>query len=136
LFSAVGVFIRPPPAARKLSIHRALPANAVRGIFSSIMPTDRYFLDPHGAVTRRMRGQPGEGHHDIAKEVLPRMGIVPKDYEDHYAQMFKLKFARIVEHTDGRVEVEHTCKLSTHQKRYLKTLTSAGKTLVYVMVKR
>ncbi len=100
------------------------------------MPVDRYFLDPHGAVTRRMQGQPGEGHHDIAKEVLSKAGIVPKDYADHYAQMFKLKFVRIVEHPDGRVEVEHTSKLSAHQKRYIDALGDAGKTLVYISVKR
>ena len=100
------------------------------------MPEDRYYIDRNGAVTRRIQGLPGEGHHDIAKEVLPKLGIVPKDYEDHYAQMFKLKFVRIVEHTDGRVEIEHTCKLNTHQKRYLQALESAGKKLVYVSVQR
>ena len=83
-----------------------------------------------------MQGQPGEGHHDIAKEVLSKAGIVPKDYADHYAQMFKLKFVRIVEHPDGRVEVEHTSKLSAHQKRYIDALGDAGKTLVYISVKR
>ena len=55
------------------------------------MPEDRYFLDLTGAVTRRVQGQPGDGHHDIANEVLPKLGITPKDYADHYDQMFKLK---------------------------------------------
>ena len=128
--------IRLPSIARKLSIRHALPAVWFRATFTGIMPADRYFLDPNGAVTRRMQGKPGDGHHDIAKEVLPQLGIAPKDYADHYDQMFKLKYVRIVEHTDGRVEVEHTCKLSTAQKRYIKALEDAGKKLVNVTVKR
>ena len=123
----------PRPEPPKLT---PLPAGVFRGIFTRFMPEDRYYIDRNGAVTRRMQSQPGEGHHDIAKEVLPKLGIVPKDYEDRYAQMFKLKFVRIVEHTNGRVEIEHTCKLNTHQKRYLQALESAGKKLVYVSVHR
>jgi len=97
---------------------------------------DRYYLDKNGAVTRRAQGLPGEGHHEIAQEVLPKLGIVPKDYQDHYVQMFQLKFTRVVEHDDGRVEVEHLHELTTHQKRYLKTLSDAGKTIVNVSVMR
>lgn len=108
----------------------------VRAIFTSVMPVDRYYLDKNGAVTRRARGLPGEGHHDIAKEYLPTVGIAPKDYEDHYNQMFQLKFARVVEHDDGRVEVEHKHKLTTPQKRYIQTLAYAGKRIVCVSVKR
>ena len=96
------------------------------------MPADRYFLDPNGAVTRRMQGKPGDGHTDIAKEVLPKLGITPKDYTDHYDQMFKLKYVRIVEYSTGRVEVEHTCKLSAGQKRHIKALEETGKKLFYV----
>lgn len=81
-----------------------------------------------------MQAQPGDGHISIAKEILPTTGIVPKDGADHYDQMFRLKFIRIVEHDDGRVEVEHTSKLTTHQRRYLKALTDAGRKLVYVSV--
>ena len=83
-----------------------------------------------------MQGQPGDGHYSIAKEVLPKKGVVPKGFKDHYAQMFRLNYVRIVEHGDGRVEVEHTCKLTTHQKRFLKTLSDAGKKLEFVSVKR
>jgi hypothetical protein len=114
----------------------SLSSTVVRAIFTSVMPVDRYFLDKNGAVTRRARGLPGGGHHEIAQEVLPKLGIFPKDYEDHYKQMFKAKFARVVEHDDGRVEVEHQHKLSTAQKRYIQTLADTGKTIVYVSVKR
>ncbi len=123
----------PRPGPPKLM---PLPAGMFRGIFTSVMLEDRYYIDRNGAVTRRMQGLPCEGHHDIAKEVLAEKGIVPRDYVDHYTQMFKLKFVRIVEHIDGRVEVEHTCKLNAHQNRYLKALEAAGKKLVYVSVKR
>jgi hypothetical protein len=97
---------------------------------------ERYFLDPDGAVTRRMQGQPGSGHYDIAKELLSQAGITPKDYADYYDQMFKLNYARVVEHDDGRIEVEHPGKLTTAQKRHLKVLAKAGKTVVRVSVKR
>jgi len=100
------------------------------------MAEDKYFLDKNGAKTRRMNGGPDGDHYDIAKEYLPTVGIVPKDYADHYTQMFKAKFARVVEHDDGRVEVEHQHKLSTAQKRYIQTLADTGKTIVYVSVKR
>jgi len=83
-----------------------------------------------------MQGLPGEGHYDIAKDVLEEQGVTAKDIEDHYRQMFKLKFARIVEHDDGTVEVEHTRPLIARQKRFLKALEDAGKKLVYVSVKR
>lgn len=102
---------------------------------TSAMPS-RYFLDTSGAKTARMKGLPGQGHVDIGMEVLREKGIAPQSDTDVYAQMFRLKFARVVEHDDGRVEVEHTCKLSTHQKRCLKALADAGKTIVYSSAKR
>ena len=125
-----------PAAISTTTSRRTLPPFAFRAIFTSVMPVDRYFLDRNGAVTRRARGLPGEGHHDIAKEYLPTVGIVPKDYEDHYTQMFRLKFARVLEHDDGRVEVEHKHKLTTAQKRYIQSLAYAGKRIVRVSVKR
>ncbi|MGA2248799.1 MAG: hypothetical protein ABSH48_27910 [Verrucomicrobiota bacterium] len=113
-----------------------LPANGFHAIFTSSMSADRYFVNSDGAVTRRMRARPGDGHISIAREVLPTMGIVPKDDADLYDQMFRLKFIRIVEHDDDLVVVEHTCKLTTDQKRYLQSLTTSGKKLVYISVKR
>jgi hypothetical protein len=95
------------------------------------MPS-RYFLDTSGTKTTRMKGLPGEGHIDIGKETLAGKGIVPENDADVYAQMFKLKFVRVVEHDDGRVEVEHTSKLTPHQKRFLDALRDAGKTIVPV----
>jgi hypothetical protein len=91
------------------------------------MAIDRYFLDRNGAVTRRIQGKPGEGHVDIAKEVLPSRGIVPVDYADHYVQMYRLKFVRVVEHNDGSVEVEHGPALTAAQKRFVRALDAQGK---------
>jgi len=102
---------------------------------TSAMPS-RYFLDTSGAKTTRMQGLPGQGHIEIGKNALAEKGIVPKDDADVYKQMFRLKFARVVEHDDGRVEVEHTCKLSTQQRQYLKAFAAAGKTIVCNSVKR
>jgi hypothetical protein len=98
--------------------------------------TDRYYLDRAGVKTTRMQGPPGGGHYDIAREVLGQLGVTAKNVENHYRQMFKLQFARVVEHDDGTVEVEHTRPLTAHQKRLLKALEDAGKQLVYVSVNR
>jgi hypothetical protein len=94
------------------------------------MPADRYYLDKNGATTRRMPGQPGEGHHEIGQEVLSREGIVPKDCEDVYRQMFRLRFVRIVEHDDNTVEVEHGADLTTAQERVVEQFRRAGKRVV------
>jgi hypothetical protein len=96
---------------------------------TSAMP-QRYFLDKSGVKGTRMQGLPGQGHSASGKDALAEKGIVPKDAAEVYTQMFKLKYVRVVEHDDGRVEVEHTSKLTTHQKRFLKALADAGRTLV------
>jgi hypothetical protein len=97
---------------------------------------ERYFLNKSGVKTTRMQGLPGEGHIDIGKEVLAREGIVPADDHAVYTQMFRLQFVRVFEHDDGRVEVEHTRPLTARQKRFLKALADAGKTMFYVTVQR
>jgi hypothetical protein len=54
-----------------------------------------------------MQGRPGEGHIDIAREVLAQRGITAEDDADFYRQMFRLRFVRVLEHDDNTVEVEH-----------------------------
>lgn len=98
--------------------------------------TERYFLDPFGAKTTRIQGRTGGGHLQIGKEVLTEKGITPADSADVYAQMFRLKYVRVVEHEDGLVEVEHTRKLTSGQKQFLRSLEHAGKTLRYVTRER
>ncbi len=73
---------------------------------------ERYFLDKAGAKTSRMQGLPGRCHIDIGRQILAGQGITPQDDADVYRQMFVLKYARVVEHDDGRVEVEHTGRLT------------------------
>ena len=96
----------------------------------------RYFLDKIGAKTFRLRGQPGDGHVDIAKEVLPQHGVKPRSYADYYDQMFRLKFVRVVEHEDGKVEIEYRGKLTSAQKRFVKELERQGKRVVRVADER
>ena len=116
-------------------IRHTLPADGFRVIFTSIMP-DRYFLDPNGAVTRRMQGQPGEGHHEIGQERLAEHGIVPKDYADVYRQMFRLKYVRVVEHDDNTtIEVEHGPDLTAAQERAVDQFRRAGKRVVQTRAK-
>jgi hypothetical protein len=86
----------------------------------------RCFLDKHGAKTFRAQGKPGEGHVDIASEILAQQGINPVDLVDHYDQMFRLKFALIVEHPDQILEVEYRGKLTSAQKRFVDEMRSKG----------
>ena len=73
-----------------------------------------------------MRGQPGDGHYDIAKDVLGEHGVTAVNYADHCEQMFRLKFARIVEHREGILEVEHTAPLTSAQKRFIREKEHQG----------
>jgi len=108
-----------------------LPAGVFRGIFSGIMPADRYFLDPNGAVTRRTPSQPGDGHTEIGRELLAQRGIVPKDIDDVYRQMYLLCFVRIVEHDDNlTVEVEHGTDPTAAQEQAVEQFRQAGKRIV------
>ena len=85
------------------------------------MPTDRYYLDPNGAVTQCMHGRPGDGHHVIGLEHLNTSGIVPEDYADVYRQMFRLRFVRIVEHGP---------ELTAVQQRVVDGFRQAGRRIV------
>ena len=91
----------------------------------------RYFLNKQGIKTTRMQGLPGQGHIEIANAILPRHGVVPGNDQEVYGQMFRLKYARIVEHDDNTIEVEHCGPLTTRQKRYLNTLQQQGRTIHY-----
>jgi hypothetical protein len=97
---------------------------------------NRYFLDKQGAKILRVGNAPGKRHIDIGAAYLSEKGITPTSDADVYTQMFKLRFARVVEHDDGTVEVEHTRPLPNHQKRFLKALTDAGRHIVYISVNR
>ena len=57
----------------------------------------KYFLDRKGVKTRRLAGKPGEGHFEIASDVLTDMGhkLTPED--DLYKQMFAYGFVRVAE---------------------------------------
>lgn len=87
----------------------------------------RYFLDKSAVKTTRMQGRPGDGHINIAKEVLPQRGITATDNQDYYAQMFRLRFVRVVEHDDGAVEAEHGAPLTAAQKRFFEGLRRDGR---------
>jgi len=97
--------------------------------------TERYFVDELGARTRRVLGPTGGGHLEIGKEVLAAKDVVPADSADVYTQMFRLKYARVVDYEGGLVEVEHRGELSAGQRRFLCSLEHAGKTLRYISAK-
>ncbi len=95
------------------------------------MPVDRFFLDPNGAITRRMVARPGEGHYEIGVERLAQDGVVPKDAEDVYRQMFRLKFVRVVvDDEPNTVEIEHGPALTRAQEVAVEQLRRAGKRVV------
>jgi hypothetical protein len=89
----------------------------------------RYFLNERGIKTERMQGLPGQGHIEIANEVLPQHGVVPSNDQEIYGQMWELRYARIVEHDNNTIEVEHGRPLTTRQKRYLNSLHQQGRTI-------
>ena len=81
-----------------------------------------------------MRGQPGDGHIQIGREVLALNGVLPKDLLDVYIQMFKLKYARVVEHPDRLLEVEFKGRLTPAQERYVEGMRAAGWKVKFVKV--
>jgi len=83
-----------------------------------------------------MHGRPGEGHVDIAREVLPQHGIEATNHADLYAQMFNLKFVRVVEQDDGLVEIEFRGRLTPAQKRFIEELKRQRKRVVQVAIER
>ena len=81
------------------------------------MSADRFFLDPSGAITRRMVGLPGGGHYEIGIEQLNQDGIVPEGAVEVYRQMFRLKFIRVVvDDETNTVEIEHGPALTRAQE--------------------
>jgi len=86
---------------------------------------DKYFLDRNGVPTKRMRGLAGQGHIDIAKEILADR-LQPGG--DVYAQMFELGFVR-VEEADQLLEVDAPRKLTRSQERFINEKAREGKTV-------
>jgi hypothetical protein len=69
---------------------------------------------------------PGEGHVEIAREVLKRLGTTPANLADHYDQMFGLGYARVVEHADQVLEVEYLNQLSASQEQFVNGMRQRG----------
>ena len=69
------------------------------------MITAQNFIDRNGGRTSRLLGRPGGGHIDIAREVLPQHGVQAEDDADHYEQMFRPHYLRVIEHEDDLVEI-------------------------------
>ena len=99
--------------------------------------TTKYFLDPNGAKTFRLQGRPGEGHYEIAKQVLAQpAGSAPATETDDtiaavYDAMFRLGYVRVVE-TGQTLEYEAPRKLTTAQRRFFKNQERSGKTVKQV----
>lgn len=82
----------------------------------------KYFLDPDGVPIRRMRGAAGEGHVEIAREVLAERW---QPGGDIYQQMFALGFVR-VEETDNVLEVDAPRPPSAGQRRFIAEKARVG----------
>jgi hypothetical protein len=122
-------------AARPFVFKPCLPVRPPPMKIMSAM-ANRYFLDKQGAKTFRVGNASGKRHIDIGAAFLSKKGITPTSDADVYTQMFKLRFARVVEHDGGTVEVEHTRPLTNHQERFLKALSDAGKHIAYISANR
>ena len=91
------------------------------------MSADRYFLDPDGQVIRCAQSAADDGHHAVGREVLTARGIEPNDYEDVYRHMLCLGFARIVEHDEVTVEVEHGPAVTPAHERTVQRFHRRGR---------
>ena len=83
----------------------------------------KYFLDPDGVPTGRMRGAVGQGHIDIANEHLAGR-LQPGG--DVYQQMFELGFVR-VEETELLLQVDAPRNLTSGQKNFMNEKARSGK---------
>lgn len=89
----------------------------------------KYFLDKKGVKTRRIAGRPGQGHFEIASDVLTDMGhkLTPED--DLYKQMFAYGFIRVVETDNDEVHIEAPRPLTSAQKDFCVEKEMEGKTV-------
>lgn len=83
----------------------------------------KYFLDREGVPTGRMRGAVGQGHIDIAHEIL---GERLHPGGDVYEQMFELGFVR-VEEDERLLEVDAPRNLTSGQKSFINEKAQHGK---------
>lgn len=83
----------------------------------------KYFLDRDGVPTGRIRGAVGQGHIDIANEILADR-LQPGGHV--YAQMFELGFVR-VEEAELLLEVDAPRNLSSKQQAFLAEKARSGK---------
>ena len=89
----------------------------------------RYFLSSSGTKTRRLVGEPGEGHYDLAKETLAALGL-PVALDTHvYHAMANHGYIRVVEDGDT-VYVDAPRPLTRGQKVYLEDLKFMGKSII------
>jgi len=72
----------------------------------------KYFLDRDGVQTKRMAGVAGQGHFDLAREIVGGAGT------DLYHQMFALRYARVGE-SDTEIHVEAPHNLTKYQRTFL-----------------
>jgi hypothetical protein len=86
---------------------------------------NRYFVTRDGEKTLQS-GRPGGSHVDIGREVLAELGVTAKDGFDVYEQMFRREFVRVVEHANGRLEVEFRGKLTPAQTRFVENMEQQG----------
>lgn len=95
--------------------------------------TKRYFLDRNGVPTKRMAGEAGAPHKEIAQMEL---GPILPD-TDWYDQMFKLKFARVAEDASTNTvyvdapQARTVNHLTNGQRRYIQNMQSEGWTVVF-----
>ena len=79
----------------------------------------KYFLDKDGVPTRRMNSPAGEGHYDVAREIIG--DLAPG--HSFYDAMYRLKFIRVVE-TDTEILVDAPHNPTNRQTRALKDIAA------------
>ncbi len=74
----------------------------------------KYFIDRNGVQTRRIAGNPGAGHIEVALSSEASLDTS----SDIYAQMFRLGYVRVVE-MDAEIHVDAPKALTRPQRHFI-----------------
>jgi hypothetical protein len=85
----------------------------------------KFYMAPDG----KMEGEPHEDHADIARRILPTLGLEAEDYGDLYTKMFAAGYARVA--VDGKeFHIERKAGFSRAQRIAAEDAVLAGKRVV------
>jgi hypothetical protein len=92
-----------------------------------MVTVSKFFLSKSGAKSGRIAGKPGQGHYDLAKETLDKLGVPVTPGTDVYDQMARFGFVRVVQIPDDlKLMVDAPRPLSKAQRDFIRTKQAEG----------